>query len=72
MVPDLFFSQLMLMALGWLCVMLHWAWPSDPTLACPTTPPPPRLVPTWGRRPQVDTSTHCCPHPDRRYRGWVG
>jgi hypothetical protein len=27
-------------------------------------PPPPRLVPTRGRRRQVDTSTHCCPHPD--------
>jgi len=30
MVSHLFFSQLVLVALVWLCVMLHWAWPSDP------------------------------------------
>jgi IS1 family transposase len=112
MVSPLFFYQLVLVALVWLCVMLHWAWPSDPA-ACPTTPepppplpkrtrepqpfaglthkphcdacehataprppapsaPPPRLVPTRGRRRQVDTSTHFCPNPDCTYRGWVG
>lgn len=27
---------------------------------------------TRGRRRQVDTSHHCCPHPDCAYRGWVG
>ncbi len=44
MVSHLFFSQLVLIALVWLCVMLHWAWPSDPAAACPTTrePTPPR------------------------------
>jgi hypothetical protein len=31
--------------------------------------PPPRLVPTRGRRRQVDTSTHFCPNPDCAYRG---
>src|SRR5215468_1452214 len=112
MVPTLFFSQLVLVALVWLCVMLHWAWPSDPatcplpseptppkpkrhrehkpfagfttkppcdtcehgTAPCPHAPstPPPRIVPTRGRRRQVDTSTHCCPNPDCAYRGWVG
>jgi len=36
MVSHLFFSQLVLVALVWLCVMLQWAWPSDPA-ACPTT-----------------------------------
>src|SRR5215470_1214144 len=35
-------------------------------------PPPPRLVPTRGRRRQVDTSTHFCPNPECAYRGWVG
>jgi hypothetical protein len=35
MVSHLFFYQLMLIALVWLCLMLHWAWPSDPA-ACPT------------------------------------
>jgi hypothetical protein len=30
MVPALFFYQLVLVALAWLCVMLHWAWPRAP------------------------------------------
>src|SRR5256712_936910 len=113
MVSHLFFYQLVLIALVWLCVMLQWAWPSDPATVCPTTPEPPgprpkrrhepppfagltkkphcdacehgsdlrpeaphtppsRLVPTRGRRRQVDTSTHFCPNPDCAYRGWVG
>jgi IS1 family transposase len=113
MVSHLFFYQLVLVALVWLCLMLHWVWPSDPSLAsplilppppprrkrrheaqpfagltrkphcdacehgsapCPQAPsaPPPRLVPTRGRRRQVDTSTHFCPNPDCAYRGWVG
>jgi IS1 family transposase len=112
MVPDLFFYQLLLVALIWLCVMLHWVWPSDPTM-CPTTPeptplppkrhpgpkpfegltvkppcdacasssaphpqtpsvPPPPIVPTRGRRREVDTSRHFCPNPDCAYRGWTG
>ena len=113
MVSHLFFSQLVLIALVWLCLMLQWAWPSDPAAACPPplepTPPqpkrhraptpfaglttkphcdgcasssaprpqtpsvpPPRIVPTRGRRRQVDTSTHFCPNPDCTYQGWVG
>ena len=38
MVSHLCFSQLVLVALVWLCVMLQWAWPSDPAAVCPTTP----------------------------------
>src|SRR5438132_1212704 len=113
MVSHLFFYQLVLIALVWLCLMLQWAWPSDPAAACPppleppppvpkrhraptpfagltTKPhcdacehstdsrpqppacPPPRIVPTRGRRRQVDTPTHFCPNPDCTYRGWVG
>src|SRR5215475_3911969 len=112
MVSPLFFYQLVLIALVWLCVMLHWAWPSAPAAACPppelppllpkrkrepkpfaglttkphcdacehaTAPhphapaaPPPRIVPTRGRRRQVDTSSHFCPNPDCAYRGWAG
>ena len=30
MVSHLFFYQLVLVALVWLCVMLHWVWPSGP------------------------------------------
>jgi hypothetical protein len=112
MVSHLFFYQLVLIALVWLCLMLQWMWPSA-AAPCPTTPeptppvpkrhrerkpfagltkkphcdacahasdphphapsaPPPRLVPTRGRRRQVDTSTHFCPNPDCTYRGWVG
>src|SRR5499433_1255118 len=113
MVSHLFFYQLTLIALVWLCVMLQWAWPSDLAAGCPTTPeppgprakrrrepspfaglttkphcdacesssaprpqtpsvPPPRIVPTRGRRRQVDTAAHFCPNPDCRYRGWAG
>src|SRR5262245_41202266 len=25
---------------------------------------------TRGRRPEIDTSHHCCPNPDCAYRGW--
>jgi IS1 family transposase len=112
MVSHLFFYQLTLIALVWLCLMLHWMWPSD-SAACSTIPeplpprpkrkreptpfaglttkphcdacahatdsrphapaaPPPRLMPTRGRRRQVDTSAHFCPNPDCAYRGWVG
>src|SRR6266700_2082378 len=44
---------------------------SDLRLHAPSAPPP-RIVPTRGRRRQVDTSTHFCPNPDCAYRGWVG
>ena len=43
MVSHLFFYQLTLIALVWLCVMLQWVWPSDRTAVCPTTPEPPPL-----------------------------
>jgi hypothetical protein len=33
MVSPLLFYQLVLIALVWLCLMLHWAWPSDPAAA---------------------------------------
>ena len=41
MVSDLFFYQLVLLGLVWLCLMLHWGWPSDLAPA-PTTPSPRR------------------------------
>src|SRR5262249_3007339 len=113
MVPDVFFYQLVLVALVWVCLMLQWVCPGACAPARPTAPhptplrhqrrrepkpfagltrkphcdacesapaprppapaaPPPRLVPTRGRRRQVDTSTHFCPNPDCAYRGWIG
>jgi hypothetical protein len=39
MVPDLVFSPLVLIALVWLCLLLQWTWPRDPT-TCPPTPQP--------------------------------
>ena len=68
MVPDLFFYQLVLVALVWLCVMLHWAWPSDPAAVCPTTPEPPGPRPKPHREPTpfagLTTKPHCdaCAH----------
>src|SRR5499427_117952 len=63
MVSPLFFYQLVLVALVWLCVMLHWAWPSAPATAGPTTlePTPPR--PKRRREPKpfagLTTKPHC-------------
>ena len=36
MVSHLFFYQLTLIALVWLCVMLQWVWPSDSAAECST------------------------------------
>jgi IS1 family transposase len=43
MVSELFFYQLVLIALLWLCCMLHWVWPSDGgvTRPTPSQPTPP-------------------------------
>src|SRR5712671_3445218 len=68
MVPDLFFYQLVLVALVWLCLMLQWAWPSDPAAACPTTPDPTPPPPKRHREPTpfegLTTKPHCdaCEH----------
>src|SRR6267378_7928850 len=48
------------------CEQAHASAPQPP--GCP----PPRIVPTRGRPPQVDTSLHFCPHPDCAYQGRVG
>jgi hypothetical protein len=67
MVSPLFFYQLALIALVWLCLMLHWMWPSDPA-ACPTMPEP---LPPWRKRKRaptpfagLTTKPHCdaCAH----------
>jgi len=68
MVPDLFFYQLMLIALVWLCLMLQWAWPSAPAAVCPTAPAPTPPRPKRPREPLpfagLTTKPHCdaCEH----------
>ena len=51
MVSPLFFYQLVLVALVWLCVMLQMAWPSDPAAAGP----PPELPPLLPKRKREPT-----------------
>jgi IS1 family transposase len=73
MVSHLLFYQLTLIALVWLCVMLHWAWPSD-ALTCPPPPEPIPPVPKRHReptpfaglttKPPCDACAHAsAPHP---------
>ena len=64
MVSNLFFYQLMLIALVWLCLMLHWLWPSEPAAERLTTAPPippsrkrskvPKPFPGLTRQPHCD------------------
>ncbi len=61
MVSPLFFYQLVLVALVWLCVMLHVLWPSDPA-TCPTTLPPP--LPKRHRAPKPFAGLTAQPHCD--------
>jgi len=45
MVPNLIFSKLLLVALLWLCFLLHVLWPNERAAAGPPPPkptPPPR------------------------------
>jgi hypothetical protein len=53
MVSPLFFYQLVLVALVWLCVMLHWAWPSDPATVRLTTLEGPVAAPGAIRRARI-------------------
>src|SRR5438093_1746905 len=41
MISDLFFYQLLLVGLLWLCLMLHCMWPSERVMPGSTRPPPP-------------------------------
>ena len=67
MVSHLFFYQLTLIALVWLCLMLHWMWPSD-SAACPTLPELLPPLPKRKREPKpfagLTTKPHCdaCAH----------
>jgi hypothetical protein len=72
MVSHLFFYQLVLVALVWLCLMLQWAWPSDPA-TCPPTPEPTPPEPKRHREPKpfagLTTKPHCdaCEHASAPY-----
>jgi hypothetical protein len=73
MVSHLFFYQLTLIALVWLCVLLHWAWPSDSAAACPSTLDPTPPQPKRHREPTpfvgLTTKPHCdaCEHNSAPY-----
>ena len=64
MISDLFFYQLGLVDLVWLCVMLHWVWPSDPATACPKTLEPTPPLPKRDREPQPFAGLTIKPHCD--------
>jgi hypothetical protein len=63
MVSHLFYYQLMLIALGWLCLMLHWLWPSEPAAERLTTaqPIPPSRKRSKGPKPfpGLTRQPHC-------------
>jgi hypothetical protein len=63
MVSHLFFYQLVLVALVWLCLLLQWAWPSAPAV-CPTTPEPPPLRPKRKCEPKPFAGLTHKPHCD--------
>src|SRR5215216_4457355 len=67
MVPTLFFYQLVLIALVWLCLMCHWMWPSAPATCLPTpapTPPVPKRKRERTPFAGLTTKPHCdaCEH----------
>jgi IS1 family transposase len=52
MVSELFFYQLALIALLWLCCMLQWVWPSERVIPGAPLPPPPLLPRKRSREPK--------------------
>src|SRR5215470_16866801 len=63
MVSHLFFYQLGLIALVWLCVILHWVWPSAYAV-CPATPEPLPPLAKRKREPTPFTGLTHKPHCD--------
>src|SRR4030095_4854619 len=62
MVSNLFFYQIVLIALVWLFLMLSWLWPSEPT-AVPPSPSKPVTPPRQrSKEPQPFTGLTCKPH----------
>src|SRR6266540_2187808 len=54
MLSNLFFYQLLLVGLLWLCLMLHGMWPAERVLPGSTHPPPP-----WPPRKRSRESKPC-------------
>src|SRR5215510_9072346 len=62
MVSNLFFYQVVLIALVWLFLILSWLWPSEPT-AVPPSPSKPVTPPRQrSKKPQPFTGLTCKPH----------
>jgi IS1 family transposase len=61
MVSELFFYQLALIALVWLCFMLHWVWPSERVIPSATLSPPPLLPRKRSREPKPFAGLTCKP-----------
>src|SRR5215831_15858451 len=61
MVSELFFYQLALLALVWLCFLLHWVWPSERVIPSATLPPPPLLPRKRSREPKPFAGLTCKP-----------
>jgi IS1 family transposase len=64
MVSHLFFYHLVLVALVWLCLMLQWAWPSDPAAVGPTASEPTPPLPKRSREPKPFAGFTQKPHCD--------
>src|SRR6266478_3646078 len=64
MLSPLLFSQWVLVAVVWLCVILHWTLPSDPAPVWPTTPEPSPPLPKRLREPQPFAGLTHKPHCD--------
>jgi hypothetical protein len=62
MISDLFFYQLLLVGLLWLCLMLHGMWPSERVIPGATRPPPPLPPRKRSRAPQPFAGLTHKPH----------
>src|SRR5882724_10457061 len=62
MISDLFFYQLLLVGLLWLCLMLHGMWPSERVKPGATRPPPPLPPRKRSREPKPFAGLTHKPH----------
>jgi len=62
MVFNLFFYQIVLIALVWLFLMLAWLWPSEPTAVPPSPSQPVTPLRQRSKTPQPFPGLTCKPH----------